>query len=142
MQAYLTIDERLMQRALAVSGLKTEIEALAGKRKELAVFDPGPAGLRHGGDLVCPISNGAKRRGTSSSSRMRIGEQRGLRLFQYRDGQFPADRWEILQEDLQRVAGLQVIEKDLNRHARPRKNGGAAVKLWINDNQLRVHVES
>jgi len=44
---------------------------------------------------------------------MRIGDQGGPRFFQDRDRELPAHRREVIQEDFQRVTGLQVVEKSV-----------------------------
>ncbi len=70
---------------------------------------------------------------------MRIGEECGARLFKHSYRQFATDGRKIIQEDLQRISGFQVIEERLDRDARANENGRSAVDLGIDGNQLCLH---
>jgi len=68
-------------------------------------------------ETSCPTSNAPRRRGRSSSSRMRIRDQCSASLFENGDSRLPRDRRKVVEEDFQRVARLQVVEQGLHRHA-------------------------
>ena len=70
---------------------------------------------------------------------MRIGDKCGPRLFKYRHRKFPTDGRKIVQKDLQRISGFQVIEQRLDRDTRASENGSSAVNFWIDGDQLCLH---
>ena len=71
-----------------------------------AELDPGRSGIRDlSGELrVC--AEGSHRSGPSS----RVGEE-CFGFFQRRDRSFSANRWEIVQELVQRIAGFEVVDE-------------------------------
>jgi hypothetical protein len=56
--------------------------------------------LRWTVDTSCPTSSAARRRGISSSSRMRIGDECGPGLFENRHRQLSTDGWKIVKKYL------------------------------------------
>jgi hypothetical protein len=78
------------------------------------------------------MSRGPRRRGTDSSSKMHLDERRSG-VFENLHGQLAADGWEILEENLQRVTGLQVLEKNPDWNARPDEHRGATEDLGVGD---------
>ena len=69
-----------------------------------------------------------------------VRNQQLTRLFQQGNGLFSADRREILQKIIQRVAALQVINRRPGRNARPGKAGRTAHYFRVNfDNRACLH---
>ena len=58
-------------------------------------------------------------------------QQQLLRFFQHFERKNAGNGWEAFQKILQRVAAPQVIEKSLDRHARPSKHGDTVHRIGI-----------
>ena len=61
------------------------------------------------------------------------------RLFQEFDYLVAADRWEILQKDVDRVAGFQAVGQVFDRHPRASKHRCAVEDLRIGSDEMRIH---
>ena len=90
----------------------------------------------------CPISSRPRRRGRSSSSRMRIGRQSSPRFLKYGHGELPTHRREVVQKNFQCVACFEMVKQGLDWYASTAKHRGSAVNLGVNGDQLSVHGDS
>lgn len=90
----------------------------------------------------CPISSRPRRRGRSSSSRMRIGRQSSPRFLQYGDGELPTHRREVVQKNFQSVPCFEMVKQGLDWYASTAKHRGSAVNLGVNGDQLSVQGDS
>ena len=83
----------------------------------------------------CPEISGARSFGSDSSSRKRIGKESCARLFEDGDGHIAGYSRELLQENLKRIAFLEIIEEVLNGHTSAGKDGSAALDVRVNHDQ-------
>ncbi len=117
-----------------------DIEPRCGERQKFSVLDPGPSAARNGGTFV-PYQQSLSLRGRSSSSRMRIWDERSARFLEHCHRQIAADRREVIQKDFQGIARFQVVEECLDGHPSPSEYGSAAVNLWVNGDHRLFHRE-
>src|SRR5947209_987814 len=105
--------------------------------EQLAVPLGRPAHLHHVTDVVtCQVV--LKRLGThsSSNSRMSLGHFAGQ--FERRNCLLTGYGWEIMQEVVKRVAGLEVIVEVLHRYTCADEHGSATQNLWVAVNDRRL----
>jgi len=81
--------------------------------------------------ISCPTNSRAKRRGTHSSSRTRIGDQAFLRLFERGNREFAAHGRKVIQEHFERTAAFEIVHERLEGHPRPDKHGSSSECLGI-----------
>lgn len=90
-------------------------------------------------ETSCPGRCSERRRGMSSSSRMRIWNQSGTRSLQHGNCVLSAYGGKVLQEYFQGVTSLQVIEQRFDGHPGTREDRRAAVNLGVHRDERGVH---
>ena len=75
----------------------------------------------------------------STSSRMRIWDERGAGLFKNCYCQFAGDGWKIVKKNLQSVTGFQVVEQRLDGYSSTSEDGSSTVDFRVNCDQWHFH---
>jgi hypothetical protein len=78
-----------------------------------------------------PVGRSASGRGSDSSRRSRARGQQVLGHFQCRHSLFACDRWKMVEESIEVIAGSEVIEQVLDRDACARKHRSTPEHVWI-----------
>jgi len=72
---------------------------------------------------------------------MRIRDQRCASLFQNSHGHGSADRWKLIQEDLEGITFFKVVEQVLYRHPGACEYWRTTLDIWVNGDAGTVHVQ-
>jgi hypothetical protein len=121
-------------------GRDEDVERRRGECQQLPVPDAGPSLCLNRGNFVAR-DQAARSRGSDSSSRMRIGDNRRAGALEQRDGLRPRHRGELAQELVERVPFFQIVEQRPDRDPSSREHRSAALDLGIDHDQRVVHGE-